>query len=278
MTKKQLFLSGVLVLFLVSCSTKRKVVSAKKQTNESGEVLIASEVEEEKKPGVTPQIKKPTTAVAYKDKVQTYITTYSDIAMEEMQQYGIPASITLAQGILESGAGHGELTRKANNHFGIKCHDWKGARVYHDDDEAGECFRKYSTPKFSFQDHSLFLTNRKRYTGLFKLPKDDYKGWAKGLQAAGYATDKKYPVKLISIIQRYKLYEYDAYVLGKDPKDAKKVKDQSDQYMVEKGDTLYSISKKFKIKIDKLKEINGLEDNTIHVGQTIYVKPLPKEF
>ncbi len=276
---KQLFVSGFLVLFLMSCSTKRQVVTIKKPTQTSKDVIPT---EKEVKPPVvvkpTPTTKNPAIEGTYRDKVHRYITVYADIAMEEMQQYGIPASITLAQGVLESGAGEGELTRKANNHFGIKCHNWKGEKVYHDDDQLGECFRKYSAPKYSFQDHSLFLTNRKRYMGLFKLPKDDYRAWAKGLRAAGYATDKKYPVKLISIIERYKLYEYDAQVLGKSPKDIKNVVDKSDQYTVEKGDTLYSISKKFRLRVEELKKINGLEDNTIHVGQTLFVAPLEKEF
>lgn len=215
---------------------------------------------------------------SYNVKIENYIDQYSEIAMDQMLEYKIPASITLAQGILESGAGTGELTMKANNHFGIKCHDWKGAKVYHDDDWEQECFRKYSTAKFSFQDHSLFLTGRSRYLSLFKLGKDDYKGWAKGLQKAGYATDPKYPKKLISLIERYKLYQYDAKVLGKDPKKAKKILGTTGQHTVSQGDTLYSISKKYKITVDQLKEFNGLGDNTIHEGQTLYVKPLPKDF
>ena len=213
-----------------------------------------------------------------KDGVSAYVDTYVDIAKEEMLQYGIPASITLAQGILESGAGKGELVQKANNHFGIKCHDWKGAKVYHDDDEKGECFRKYSLAKFSYRDHSLFLTNRKRYTDLFKLPKDDYKGWAKGLRAAGYATDKKYPSKLISLIERYQLYRYDGEVLGKDEKDYKKVVDKIDQHTVKKGETLYSISKKYDLTVDDLKKYNGLEGNDIFEGQVLYVKPLDRGY
>ncbi len=215
---------------------------------------------------------------SYSNKVESYIGLYSEIAVKQMEVYKIPASITLAQGILESGAGTGDLTTRANNHFGIKCHNWKGAKVYHDDDAKGECFRKYSTPEFSFQDHSLFLTERKRYLDLFKLGKDDYKSWAKGLQKAGYATDPKYPKKLISIIERYKLYEFDAKVLGKDPKKAKKIIGNSDQHTVKKGDTLYGISRKYKISVDELKEFNGLDSNSIHEGQTLYVKPLPKDF
>ena len=119
-------------------------------------------------------------------------------------QYGIPASITLAQGILESGAGRSALSKKSNNHFGIKCHKgWTGQRVFHDDDELQECFRKYKDPKYSFRDHSLFLTQRSRYEGLFAYKKNDYKSWAKGLRKAGYATDPKYPQKLINIIETY---------------------------------------------------------------------------
>lgn len=215
---------------------------------------------------------------SFNAKIENYIDLYATIAMEQMRQYKVPASITLAQGILESGAGTGELTRKANNHFGIKCHNWKGAKVYHDDDAKGECFRKYSTPKFSFQDHSLFLTSRSRYLSLFKLGQDDYKNWAKGLQKAGYATDIKYPKKLISLIERYKLYNFDAEVLGKDPKKAKKIVGNKGQHTVKKGDTLYSISRKYKISVEQLKEFNGLGDSTIHEGQTLFVQPLPKDF
>ena len=207
------------------------------------------------------------------DNVGTYVQEFSEIAQEEMRQYGIPASITLAQGVLESGAGNGELVKKANNHFGIKCHDWKGAAVYHDDDEKGECFRKYSLAKFSYRDHSLFLTNRGRYSDLFKLAKDDYKGWAKGLKAAGYATDSKYPDKLIRIVEKYKLYRYDGEVLGKKEKDYKKVIGKNNQHTVEPGETLYRLSKKFKISIGDLKEINGLETNDIFPGQVLYVQP-----
>lgn len=210
--------------------------------------------------------------------VEGYIDTYAAIAKEEMLQYGIPASITIAQGILESGAGKGELVQKANNHFGIKCHDWKGQKVYHDDDAQGECFRKYSLAKFSYRDHSLFLTGRKRYTDLFKLPKDDYKGWAKGLRKAGYATDKKYPDKLISIIERYELYKYDGQVLGKAEKDFKKITDKINQHTVQKGETLYRISKKYKITVKDLKKYNGLEGDEIFEGQVLYLKPFDRGY
>ena len=203
-----------------------------------------------------------------------YIEEYSPIAKEEMLQYGIPASITLAQGILESGAGSGELSAKSNNHFGIKCHKgWTGGRVYHDDDKLQECFRKYKDPKYSFRDHSLFLTQRSRYNDLFKHKKDDYKSWAKGLKKAGYATDPKYPDKLIRIIETYELFVYDEDVLGK-KKSKKKEKKSSNikSYVVEKGDTLYSISRKFNLTVDTLKTYNDLDSNTIDVGQVLYLE------
>ena len=182
--------------------------------------------------------------------------------MDEMVQFGIPASITLAQGSLESGAGKGRLAVKANNHFGIKCHDWNGKKIYHDDDEKQECFRKYDNPEYSYRDHSLFLADRKRYSFLFDLKKDDYKQWAKGLKKAGYATDPKYPQKLIDLIERYELYKYDNIVLKKKNK----------QYKVRRGDTLYSISKKFSMPVSLIKKLNNLEGENLSVGQTIIIK------
>lgn len=140
---------------------------------------------------------------------ENYIAKYSSIAVEEMNKYGIPASITLAQGILESAAGTAELATEANNHFGIKCHDWKGDTYHHDDDQKQECFRKYDHAEQSFEDHSTFLTTRERYASLFDLKRTDYQGWAHGLKKAGYATDPNYPKRLIDIIERYELYKYD---------------------------------------------------------------------
>ncbi|MEN8226498.1 MAG: glucosaminidase domain-containing protein [Bacteroidota bacterium] len=146
----------------------------------------------------------------HKISVEDYILTYKDVAIDKMEEYGIPASITLAQGILESGSGNSELSRKANNHFGIKCHkDWKGKTFHMDDDAKDECFRKYRSPDDSYRDHSLFLTTRGRYAGLFKLNIMDYKGWARGLKKAGYATNPKYPQLLIRIIEENRLYEFD---------------------------------------------------------------------
>ena len=144
------------------------------------------------------------------DAYAEYIAKSSDLAVEQMRKYGIPASITLAQALLESDAGRSVLTTKCNNHFGIKCHsDWTGRRMYHDDDEKGECFRCYRNAEQSFRDHSLFLVNGARYQSLFKLGNTDYKGWAKGLKAAGYATSPTYATKLIELIERYGLERYD---------------------------------------------------------------------
>lgn len=139
-----------------------------------------------------------------------YIRKYKDIAIEQQQKYKIPASITLAQALLESGAGLSDLAQRSNNHFGIKCHDWKGKKVYHDDDYKGECFRKYNSVSESYEDHSKFLALRSRYASLFRLNIRDYRGWAKGLQRCGYATNKQYASRLIKIIEDYELYEYDA--------------------------------------------------------------------
>jgi flagellum-specific peptidoglycan hydrolase FlgJ len=224
--------------------------------------------------------------------ITDYVLQYKDIAMGNMQKYGIPASIILAQGILESGAGKGDLAMEANNHFGIKCHkDWLGESVRHDDDSSQECFRKYTEASESYKDHALFLVGKNRYATLFTYEKDDYKAWAKGLRAAGYATDPNYPDKLISYIERYNLHQYDCLVTGKaytainksnpvrssssvansDPKINMNSYDPN-LYEVQKGDTLYSISKKFNLLVDDLKQKNNLTDNAISIGQRLKVK------
>jgi hypothetical protein len=159
-----------------------------------------------------------------------YIKQYSGLAVQQQKKYRIPASITLAQGILESGAGQSELARKSNNHFGIKCHtDWKGEKVYHNDDLANECFRKYKNVESSFDDHSVFLTGRTRYAGLFKLDIKNYKGWAKGLQEAGYATNPAYANSLIKLIEDYQLYRYDSEkgTVGKKEEKEKTAKEEA---------------------------------------------------
>jgi len=220
--------------------------------------------------------------------VNGYIDQYKEIAKNNMKQHGIPASIILAQGILESGAGTGKLANSANNHFGIKCHkEWTGESVRHDDDAAQECFRKYEEPGESYRDHSLFLTSRPWYNPLFKLEKNDYKGWAYGLKKSGYATDPKYPEKLIGIINRYQLQRFDSEVLGledtipstlpikSDLDPVTEIKKDVNSEMIHtvlQGETLYSISKKYNTTIEVLKTKNNLLDNAISIGQTLIIK------
>jgi flagellum-specific peptidoglycan hydrolase FlgJ len=143
-----------------------------------------------------------------------YVEAYASFAMTEMERSGVPAAITLAQGILESESGNSILAKEANNHFGIKCkHEWKGGRIYHDDDQDGECFRRYPSVEESYRDHSDFLRYRPFYTHLFSLDPTDYKAWAYGLKKAGYATGSQYPTKLISLIERYNLNQYTLQVI-----------------------------------------------------------------
>lgn len=205
---------------------------------------------------------------------QDYIQTFAEIAQYEMRAFGIPASITLAQGILESGSGKGELTLKTNNHFGIKCHaGWEGEFDFHDDDAKGECFRKYNHPMYSFRDHSIFLSTRSRYAFLFNYKRDDYKKWAHGLRQAGYATDRKYPQKLIAIIERYDLHKYDEAVVENGLPTVREPR-QYDVFThkVEKGDTLYGISKRYDISVDELRRLNNLNDNVISIGQVLNIR------
>ena len=205
-----------------------------------------------------------------KEKIIAYVENYAPIAQKEMNSYGIPASITLAQGILESGMGFGRLAVEGNNHFGIKCHrDWNGKRIYHDDDKKGECFRVYKDPEISFRDHSLFLSERSRYAFLFDIKISEYKAWAKGLKKAGYATDPKYPEKLISLIERFDLTRFDK----KNTMASKKKKKSKIQmvHTVIKGDTLYSVSKKYNVSIESIVKLNEIEDQTISLGQSLTI-------
>ena len=154
----------------------------------------------------------PFSVIAQKMTPDEYIERYKLIAIQERFDFGVPASITLAQGLLESGIGSSRLAREANNHFGIKCHsEWKGKRIYKDDDAKDECFRVYDKPEDSYRDHSLFLAKKSRYAFLFKYKITDYKAWAKGLKKAGYATNPKYPKLLIDLVERYDLVQYDKY-------------------------------------------------------------------
>lgn len=280
----------------IACGSSKPVVRTTKEIPKASKEVVRTV----KKPIEKP-IEKPTTTDNPQEKnnptteileattrvkvttalVLEYIETYKKIAKDDMVQYGIPASITLGQGILESGAGTGPLSQQANNHFGIKCHkEWTGPSVKYDDDEAQECFRKYANPEESYRDHSVFLSTRKYYIPLFKLEKNDYVGWAKGLKDAGYATDKAYPTKLISLIERYQLQQYDAEVLGIEYKPLEKnpfpklesVVTQNSQHTVIKGDTLYSISKRYSISIEDLKKKNNIIDNAISIGQSLQIK------
>ena len=257
-------------LFIISCGSKKKVVTRKED-----KVEISNRGEENRRTPaeVVDDVKEEMPRNSYHYRIEDYIRDYAGIAQEEMELYNIPASITLAQGILESGAGNGELTTRANNHFGIKCHDWTGEKVYHDDDRRQECFRKYESAKYSFRDHSLFLANRKRYASLFELDHDDYKGWAKGLRQAGYATDRRYPDKLIDLIERYELYKFDN---GGTPRRATSysttAQESAARHKVIKGDTLYSIAKRYNTTVEQIKKTNRLNGNTISIGQFLDIK------
>ena len=290
----------ILTIFIVSCSTNKPVVRTSKtvynkprtttaQTNkkiikktETTPKTVVSKSEnskqESRQNSNSSEILEATTRVKVTTQmVLDYIEKYKEIAKDNMVKNGIPSSITLGQAILESGAGTGPLSLQANNHFGIKCHkEWTGPSIRHTDDEENECFRKYDDPNQSFRDHSYFLVSRPRYAELFKLEKEDYKSWAKGLKAAGYATDPKYPDKLISLIERYQLNKYDAEVLGKEfvpsIKSEPIASSDSSKYTVVKGDTLYSISKKFNISVEDLKKKNNLLDSTLSLGQTVIVR------
>lgn len=265
------------VSLISSCGSKKRTAKKIPQNREIirppvKERPVIVEENEDRLPPT--EVVTPPANASYAEVVATYINNYKKIAQEEMLLYGIPASIKIAQGILESGAGRGNLTTRSNNHFGIKCHTgWTGESVRHDDDELQECFRKYNDPKYSFRDHSLFLTTRPRYSDLFKLRKDDYKGWAIGLRRAGYATDPKYPDKLISIIERYELYKLDQEVLGTEANIARPDTSKVNTYIVRAGDTLYSIGRRFNIPVETLKQYNGLATNDISIGQVLYLHP-----
>jgi len=264
----------LLVIFISSCgSSKKSVATTSRKTEASREVPRADPRPKEKDHVVS----EAEIDLASLNPVERYIYDYAGIAQEEMRLYGIPASIKIAQGILESGSGNGPLTSRSNNHFGIKCNGWQGEKVYHDDDEAQECFRKYNDPKYSFRDHSLFLFERNRYAFLFDYRSDDYTSWARGLKRAGYATDPRYPQKLISLIERYNLNEFDREVLGKNagtplPKPKRISNSDLKFYFVKKGDTLYNISEKFDITVEELKLINKLKHDHIQIGQELKVK------
>ncbi len=221
---------------------------------------------------------------------QQYIDQWSGVAVEQMNRYHIPASITLAQGLLESGAGRSDLARQGNNHFGIKCHNgWTGATVYFDDDIRNDCFRSYGSARESYEDHSLFLVNGRRYAGLFQLKQTDYKGWARGLKAAGYATNPRYADHLIEIIELYKLYEYDT---GKHSVSVNtSVSQDRDIYMfndrlyviARRGETFRSLGDELGISWRKLAKYNERDKkDALQDGEIIWLekkaRKAPKEF
>lgn len=220
---------------------------------------------------------------------QSYIEQYKDLAIEQMKRYKIPASITLAQGLFESAAGRSDLARNGNNHFGIKCHGWTGRTTYHDDDERNECFRAYDNVFQSYEDHSRFLANHSRYARLFRLSPIDYKGWARGLKACGYATNPKYADKLIGIIELYELYRYDSadkydkFLAKHNSKDKPAVQGgllhpiymyNKNYYIVARqGDSFKSIGKEVGISYRKIAKYNERSHKDYIVpGEVIYLK------
>ncbi len=216
-----------------------------------------------------------------------YINKYSDMAVEQMKEHKIPASITLSQGLLESGAGMSELARRSNNHFGIKCGgNWNGKSVRHTDDRPNECFRAYNNPKDSYDDHSLFLKRGARYAFLFKLDITDYKGWARGLKQAGYATDPSYANRLITIIEDYELYKYDTRAGRSSRKESDVVLRPHQVYIANdiayiiarNGDTFQGLGKEFDISWKKLVKYNDLHrEYTLTDGDVIYLKGKKKK-
>ena len=229
---------------------------------------------------------------------EEYIRTYKDIAIKKQKEYKIPASITLAQGILESGSGNSNLARKANNHFGIKCHKgWAGKKYRMDDDTKNECFRKYKKPEDSYKDHSKFLTQRGRYSFLFEYKTTDYKSWAIGLKKAGYATNPKYPQLLIKIIERHNLDKYDKGSRGKTKKSKNSASiatvsisqfKQVDTWssgrkiyknngkkliIIEKGDTFNGLADEFEVYAWQFRSYNDLKKgHMLMIGEIIYLE------
>jgi len=290
----------ILTLLLSACSSRRKTVSTAPRSSGNTTTRPPAKVEHnpeykknnERIQKENQQVTGNTTYAPYPAyTVASYIERFKAIAIKEMNLYGIPASITLAQGLQESGFGNGELARYANNHFGIKCtSDWTGRSYYKDDDKVDDCFRVYNNPEDSYRDHSEFL-KRKRYAILFELDKNDYVGWAYGLKQCGYATNPKYPELLINTIKRYSLDQYDRpegelqkikredrvlaeinQNIGNNSKDTIiKAPPVNKLYTVGTGDTLYNISKRFGLTVDELKALNNMGDNNIKIGQQLVV-------
>ncbi|PVX52173.1 flagellum-specific peptidoglycan hydrolase FlgJ [Balneicella halophila] len=236
----------------------------------------------------------PVLAFAQRQTPEQYASQYKNMAIREMQRTGIPASITLAQGILESASGNSRLAKKGNNHFGIKCHNWTGRRIFEDDDLRNECFRKYRTADESFIDHSDFLTGKKRYAPLFSLHPKDYRSWAKGLKKAGYATAPDYAHRLISLIERYSLHQYDEISTQKmveyaEVSPSAKLKNNVSiekriryrngvpYFIVMEGDTYRSIEQELGLKRKRIAKYNDFEKyKPLVLGEPIYLKKKKK--
>ena len=207
-----------------------------------------------------------------------YIEKYSSLAVKQMHQYKIPASITLAQGILESNNGNSRLATKANNHFGIKCHGWEGKKIFADDDKKNECFRNYKNVLESFVDHSLFLNKYSRYEFLFDYKITDYKSWAKGLKKAGYATNNKYPELLIKIIEENKLYQFDSKKIDKNLISGKRniyMHPNKIKYVISKNQETYkTIAKSLNIKLKQILKYNDDNNQSVlNVGTKVFIQP-----
>jgi len=207
-----------------------------------------------------------------------YIEKYSFLAVKQMNQYKIPASITLAQGILESNNGNSRLATKANNHFGIKCHGWEGKKIFADDDKKNECFRNYKNVLESFVDHSLFLNKYSRYEFLFDYKITDYKSWAKGLKKAGYATNNKYPELLIKIIEENKLYQFDSKKIDKNLMSGKRniyMHPNKIKYVISKNQETYkTIAKSLNIKLKQILKYNDDNNQSVlNVGTKVFIQP-----
>lgn len=214
------------------------------------------------------------------DPAREYIAKYADIAVSEMYRSGVPASITLAQGLLESANGKSELAVKGNNHFGIKCHDWKGKKIYYDDDRKGECFRKYDNPEQSFKDHSDFLRYRDRYKFLFDLKTTDYKGWSYGLKKAGYATDPAYPAKLIRLIETYDLTRFDTGNYVSSDSETDRLKDRRDRKERREQEKAQRKQQNRKDKEERKQEQDNVQDdivNAIPDPPSLLEQPVPLE-
>lgn len=230
--------------------------------------------------------------MVWTQRYQDYFDRYKELAIEQMVKHRIPASITLAQGVLESAAGRSELAINGNNHFGIKCNGWRGRTTYHDDDARNECFRAYDNVYQSYEDHSVFLTSSKRYSRLFELKLTDYKGWARGLKACGYATSPTYASKLIEIIQLYRLYEYDT-AKGYDKFQTQQIEygdlrhiyhfNKNYYLLARRGDTFRLIAQEVGISYRKLARYNERDKNDqLEEGEVVWLEKkrskAPKEY